>query len=54
MPFVSEAQRGAMYAAAAGKGKSGKAAKKMVKEDTGGKLPKRAKKRSKSILEAGY
>lgn len=43
MPFVSQAQRGLMYSAAAKKGGVGgvtqKAAKAMVKDDKPGKLP---------------
>ena len=48
MPFVSQAERAAMHAAAAGQGRLGiprKVAAALVAEDTGGKLPKRAKKR---------
>ena len=48
MPPKSEAQRRAMRAAAAGKSTVGipqKVGKEFVKSDTGGKLPKRAKKR---------
>ena len=48
MPFVSEAQRRLMYAAAAGKDTkaniSQKAAKKMVSEDEPGKLPEKVSK----------
>ena len=48
MPFVSEAQRRLMYAAAAGKATkadiSQKAAKKMVSEDEPGKLPEKVSK----------
>ena len=55
MPMESEAQRGAMYAAAHGKGKKGipkKVAREFVREDKGGKLPKRKrKKRHKTMLE---
>ena len=43
-PPVSEAQRGAMYAAAAGKSNIGipaKVGREYVKSDKGGKLPKR-------------
>lgn len=44
MPLKSEAQRAAMYAAAAGKSTLGipkKVGAEFVKSDTGGKLPKR-------------
>jgi len=50
MPPVSQKQRGAMYEAAAGKGKIGipkKVAKEFVAADRPGKLPKRAKKRKR-------
>lgn len=44
MPFKSQAQRGLMHAVASGKAKkagiSKAAAKKMVADDPGGKLPK--------------
>ena len=43
MPPVSQAQRGAMYAAAEGKSTLGipkKVGKEFTKADTGGKLPK--------------
>jgi hypothetical protein len=48
MPLKSKAQRGAMYAAAAGKSTLGipkKVGKEFVKSDKPGKLPKRVKKR---------
>lgn len=52
MPIKSQAQRGAMYAAAAGKSTLGipkKVGKEFVKSDKGGKLPtKAAKKGGKS------
>ena len=51
MPMKSEAQRGAMHAAAAGKGTIGipkSVGKKYVKHDAGGKLPKR---KHKTIME---
>lgn len=44
MPPKSEAQRGAMHAAKAGKGKLGipkKVAKEFTEADSGGKLPER-------------
>ena len=47
MPMVSEAQRRAMHAAAAGKGNLGiprKVAKEFVAADKGGKLPKKKRK----------
>ncbi len=47
MPMKSQAQRGAMYAAAAGKSTLGipkKVAKEFVKSDKGGKLPRKVKK----------
>jgi hypothetical protein len=48
MPFDSEAQRGLMNAVAAGtarkSGISKATAKKLVAEDTGGKLPARSRK----------
>ena len=50
MPIKSQAQRGAMYAAAAGKSNIGipkSVGKEFVASDKGGKLPKRAKKRKK-------
>ena len=47
MPFVSQAQRGLFYTAAAKKGGAGgvsqETAKKMVAEDKPGKLPERVK-----------
>ncbi len=49
MPNVSEAQRSAMGAAAAGKSKLGiprKVGAEFMKEDTGGKLPERKKRAS--------
>ena len=48
MPLKSEKQRGAMYAAAAGKSTLGipkKVGKEFVKSDKPGKLPKRVKKK---------
>jgi hypothetical protein len=48
MPPKSEKQRGAMYAAAAGKSTLGipkKVGKEFVKADKPGKLPKRVKKK---------
>lgn len=49
MPFVSQKQRGLMYAAASKKGGAGgvkqAAAKKMVADDKPGKLPERAPKK---------
>ena len=53
MPMKSQAQRAAMHAAADGKSNVGiprKVAKKFVAHDTGGKLPKRAR-RHKTMLE---
>ena len=53
MPMASEAQRRAMHAAKAGKGKLGiprKVAAEFVREDKGGKLPKR-KARHRTMLE---
>jgi hypothetical protein len=49
MPFKSQAQRGLMYATAAGKstGIPVKVANKFVAHDKPGKLPKRVKKRKK-------
>jgi hypothetical protein len=50
MPPRSEAQRGAMYAAAAGKSNIGipkKVGKEFVDADKGGKLPKRIKGKKK-------
>lgn len=50
MPPKSEAQRGAMYAAAQGKSTIGipkKVGKEFVKADKGGKLPKRVKSRKR-------
>lgn len=47
MPIKSQAQRGAMYAAAAGKSTLGipkKVAKEFVKSDKPGKLPRKVKK----------
>ncbi len=47
MPPVSDAQRKAMYAAKAGRGKLGipkKVAEEFTSEDPGGKLPKKVKK----------
>lgn len=47
MPIKSQAQRGAMYAAAKGKSTLGipkSVGAEFVKSDTGGKLPKRATK----------
>ncbi|KKN80646.1 hypothetical protein LCGC14_0327380 [marine sediment metagenome] len=55
MPMLSEAMRGAMHAAAAGRGRLGipiKVAKEYVAEDKGGKLPKRKRKRHRTILES--
>ena len=52
MPIKSEAQRGAMYAAAAGKSTLGipkKVGKEFVASDTGGKLPSVAPKRRGGI-----
>ena len=55
MPMESEAQRAAMHAAAAGKGELGiprKVAAEFVREDEGGKLPKRKRKdRHKTMME---
>ena len=56
MPPVSQKQRAAMHAAAHGKGKLGipkKVAREFVREDKGGKLPKRKRKkgRHKTMLE---
>ena len=55
MPFVSQAQRAAFHAAAAGRGRLGipaKVAKDFIEDDEGGKLPKRKKrKRQKTIME---
>jgi len=48
MPIKSQKQRGAMYAAAAGKSTLGipkKVGKEFVKSDKGGKLPKRARRK---------
>jgi len=50
MPPVSQAQRAAMGAAAAGKSTLGipaKVGKEFIKADQGGKLPKKAKKQVK-------
>ena len=48
MPFTSQAQRGLAHAVASGKAKKGgmskKAAKKMIEDDPGGKLPQRSRK----------
>ena len=47
MPMKSQAQRGAMYSAAAGKSTLGipkKVAKEFVKSDKPGKLPRKVKK----------
>ena len=55
MPMKSEAQRAAMHAAAAGNSTIGipkSVGAKYAKEDTGGKLPKRKRKRHKTILES--
>ena len=55
MPPVSQKQRAAMHAAAAGKGKLGiprKVAAEFVRADKGGKLPKRKRKdRHKTMME---
>lgn len=51
MPSVSESQRKAMFAAAAGKstlGISKKVGKEFVKSDTGGKLPQKIPKKKGS------
>lgn len=51
MPFKSEKQRKAMYAAAAGKGKSGiskKAAKKFISHSKGKRTKPKRKRRPKS------
>lgn len=56
--FTSQAQRAAFHAAALGKGRLGiskAVAKRAIAEDPGGKLPKRAKKktrRHKTLLES--
>ena len=50
MPIKSQQQRGAMYAAAAGKSTLGipkKVAKEFVASDKPGKLPKRVKRKKK-------
>jgi hypothetical protein len=50
MPIKSQAQRGAMYAAAEGKSTLGipkKVGKEFVKSDKPGKLPKRVKRKKK-------
>jgi len=56
MPPKSKAQRGAMYAAAAGKSTLGipkKVGKEFVKSDPGGKLPKKVKKKGRSRTKGG-
>ena len=52
--FVSQAQRAAFHAAAAGRGRLGiprKVARQAVEEDPGGKLPKRKRRRERTIAE---
>lgn len=52
MPPKSQAQRGAMYAAAEGKSTLGipkKVGKEFVKSDPGGKLPKKVKPKRRTI-----
>lgn len=54
MPMKSQAQRAAMFAAASGKSTIGipaRVAKKFVAHDQGGKLPKRAKRKSQYALK---
>lgn len=53
MPLMSEAQRGAMYSAKAGKSTLGipkKVGEEFVKNDQGGKLPERTK-RQKALYK---
>ena len=55
MPFKSEAQRRLAHAVASGKAKSGSmsqsAAKRLVADDPGGKLPKRVGKRLSAAVK---
>jgi hypothetical protein len=56
MPIRSQAQRGAMYAAAAGNSTLGipkKVGAEFVASDTGGKLPRHVPAQSKLALRAG-
>lgn len=56
MPIVSQAQRGAMYSAAAGKSTLGipkKVGKEFVATDKPGKLPKRKRKKRQGIINRG-
>lgn len=53
MPIVSQAQRGAMFAAAEGKSTLGipkKVGEEFVKTDKGGKLPEKKRTKPRSII----
>jgi hypothetical protein len=56
MPMKSQAQRGAMYAAKAGKSTLGiprSVGAEFVKSDTGGKLPRKVKKDTRNYAKGG-